>query len=148
MTTTKNRKPNTNCKTCNKAIYKRPNIIKKGRVFCSVDCYGQDNRKEKPCVVCGTLIMAQYNKKSCSRACANIFRTGIQYKINSPRDKVKTLRSIKIRLLKERGAFCERCGYSRIEILQVHHKDRNNKNNDFRNLELICPNCHNEEHLL
>jgi len=54
----------------------------------------------------------------------------------------------KMQLLELRGGVCERCGYSKREILHVHHKDRNRNNNDLKNLELICPNCHYEEHYL
>lgn len=135
---------------CGKAIYKRPIEIKRnnGRVFCSVGCYGISCRKEKPCVVCGKLILAQLNKKTCSRSCANVHRAGIKYKLNSPRDKVKSRRALKLRLLKLKGKLCERCGYQKFEILQVHHKDRDHMNNDLDNLELICPNCHYEEHYL
>ena len=44
---------------------------------------------------------------------------------------------------------CERCGYDKHpEILVVHHRDRNRKNGTKENLELLCPNCHEEEHLL
>jgi 5-methylcytosine-specific restriction endonuclease McrA len=43
---------------------------------------------------------------------------------------------------------CERCEYDEMpEILGVHHKDRNRKNNDLSNLEVLCPNCHSLEHL-
>ena len=38
---------------------------------------------------------------------------------------------------------CNRCGYDKIpEILQVHHRDRDSRNHDISNLELLCPNCH------
>ena len=97
---------------------------------------------------CGTLILSGLNKKTCSRRCANIHRTGIQYKMNRPRDKVKYNRGLKIRLIKEKGKQCEKCEYKVYEVLQVHHKDRNRNNNDMNNLELICPNCHAEEHFL
>jgi hypothetical protein len=44
---------------------------------------------------------------------------------------------------------CERCGYDKYpEILEVHHKDRSRKNGTSANLELLCPNCHAEEHFL
>lgn len=44
---------------------------------------------------------------------------------------------------------CERCGYDKCPaILEVHHKDRVRKNGESGNLELICPNCHAEEHYL
>lgn len=42
---------------------------------------------------------------------------------------------------------CERCGFdANPVILGVHHKDRNRKNNEASNLEVLCPNCHSLEH--
>lgn len=42
---------------------------------------------------------------------------------------------------------CGRCGFNQVaEILIVHHKDRNRKNNSIINLEVLCPNCHDLEH--
>ena len=144
------RRPNVSCFICKKQIYRRPVEIQKNgrRFFCSMTCYGLSNRKEQPCVVCGKAILAGLNKKTCNRACANKHRTGIQYKINRLRDKVVSQRALKVRLLQERGIICERCGYEKQQILQVHHKDRNRSNNILNNLELICPNCHYEEHYL
>ena len=148
MTEQYKRNPNTKCNICKKLVYKRPSEIEKkeGRVFCSSTCYGISCRKETPCIICGKLILASFNKKTCSRACANKNRVGVRYKINRPKDKVVTLRRVKIRLLDVRGKSCQRCGYDKSEILQVHHKNRNRTNNHFRNLELLCPNCHYEEH--
>lgn len=144
------RNSNTFCIICHKPIYKRKVQIErnKGRVFCSNACYGLSCRKEKPCVVCGKPILASDHKKTCSRTCANKHRAGIKYKLNRPRDKVHNYKSLKIRLLKQRGKKCERCGYKKYEILQIHHKDENKNNNELNNLELICPNCHFEEHYL
>ena len=144
------RKPNTFCIICKKAIYKRRGEILRNnrRVFCSMACYGISNRKEKPCVICGKLILSGQNKKTCSRSCANKHRIGIKYLINRPRDKVKNYQILKIRLLEQRGRKCERCDYEKYEILQIHHKDRNRTNNELVNLDLICPNCHFEEHFL
>jgi predicted nucleic acid-binding Zn ribbon protein len=150
MTEQYKRNPNTKCLICNKPIYKRPLVIKrnKGRVFCSSTCYGISCRKEKPCIVCGKPILAGLHKKTCSRKCANKHRAGIKYKINRPKDKVKHYKALKLRLLKIKGKHCERCGYPKYEILQIHHKDRVKTNNSLDNLELICPNCHAEEHYL
>jgi len=92
--------------------------------------------------------MSKFNKKTCSRSCANIHRKGIKYKIGSPRDKVKSQQALKLRLLGNRGKKCERCDYNKYEVLQVHHKNRNKNDNQLDNLELICPNCHYEEHFL
>jgi len=99
-------------------------------------------------VVCGKPILSGFHKKTCSRSCSNKHRAGIKYKLNQPRSKVKSQRHLKIRLLAARGGVCERCGYDKVEILQVHHKDRNRTNSDLKNLELVCPNCHFEEHYL
>ena len=42
---------------------------------------------------------------------------------------------------------CERCGYYKYpDILEVHHKDRDRNNGSPENLEILCPNCHTEEH--
>lgn len=142
------RNPNTSCKICSQPIYRRPSEIKdhdRG-VFCSLDCYGKSQQKSLPCLVCNKPILAHFNKKTCSRSCANIHRAGIKYTGRAPKDKVKTQRLLKERLIKVRGEMCERCGYNKLKILQVHHKDRNRDNNELGNLELICPNCHCEEH--
>ena len=150
MTEQYKRRPNTKCLICSKLIYRRPQEVKSnnGRVFCSQVCYGIGCRKETPCVVCGVPILASANKKTCSRSCANTHRAGIKYRVGSPKSKVKHQQSLKLRLLKDRGKKCERCGYKQYKILNVHHKDRNRENNGLDNLELICPNCHAEEHYL
>jgi len=133
---------------CGKQIYKRPIQISanKGKVYCGQVCYGVSCRKEKACVVCGKSILASLNKKTCSRACSNTQRAGIVYGRERKNDKVKNYRYLKSILIEERGCFCERCKYSRGEILVVHHKNRNRTDNTLENLELICPNCHAEEH--
>jgi hypothetical protein len=140
--------PNATCLICKKEIYRRPVEIARGRVFCSQECYGLSNRNETPCVVCRTPILASAHKKTCSRTCANKHRTGILYKRGSPHDKVKDQRSIKLRVFVDRQGKCERCSYDKKQILNVHHKDRNRDHNDLSNLELLCPNCHAEEHYL
>lgn len=44
---------------------------------------------------------------------------------------------------------CENCGYSKyIEVLEVHHKDRDRTNNNLENLIALCPTCHVEEHFI
>jgi len=142
------RNPNIKCLICAKPIYRRPVEIRRGRVFCGKECYGIANRKETPCIVCGSLILASKNAKTCSRSCSNIHRAGIHYKIGRLKDKVVDERAIKLRVFATKGAVCEQCGYSKKEILNVHHSDKNKKNNDISNLEILCPNCHAEKHYL
>jgi hypothetical protein len=148
MTELYKRKPNTVCKICDKQIYKRPSQIElnNGNVFCSNTCYGKFCRNEKPCVICGKMILSSLHKKTCSRSCSNKNRAGIKYGIRRPNDKVKNQEIIKNRLIEMRGMKCESCGYNKYEILHIHHKDRDRSNNKFENLELVCPNCHYEKH--
>ncbi len=144
------RKSNASCIVCGKAVYRRPIQLEqaKGRAFCGQVCYGIFCRKEKPCIVCGKPILASLHKKTCSRACSNKNRAGMEYKGRRPNDNAEHYRALKSRLLAERGSHCERCRYNKVEILQVHHVDRDRENNSLGNLELICPNCHAEEHYL
>jgi hypothetical protein len=146
-----NRRPNTTCLICKVLIYRRTYDLKRNKdnhAFCSMICYGQFYKKERPCIICRTLIPGKFNKKTCSRSCSNKNRVGIKYKTGRLKDKVVDLRALKLRLLNIRGNKCERCEYNKTEILHVHHKDKDRKNNDLGNLELICPNCHYEEHYL
>jgi len=145
------RNPNTKCLICSKPIYRRPSELSKynNHSFCSILCYGKFQRIEKPCIVCGKPILAGLNKITCSRSCSNKHRVGIKYKLSLPRkNKVINERQQKLRLISLKGSKCERCSYARTEILQVHHKDKDRNNNELGNLELICPNCHYEEHFL
>lgn len=144
------RKPNCECCVCGTRIYRRPQQIQTGDVYCSLACFGIAQRTHKQCPVCGKELINSRNKRTCSRACANRYRTGIRYTgaARKDKDKVKTAAALKARLVQERGGVCERCGYSQTHILVVHHKVRkcDGGTNDMNNLELICPNCHAEIH--
>ena len=144
------RKPNTFCLICHTPIYRRPGNLEQstGKAYCSALCYGKSNRKEKPCLVCGAPILASANKKTCSRACANINRAGIRYTGRRLKDNVVSILRLKVRLFSSRGKKCERCGFAIFQVLQVHHQDRNPENNILSNLEILCPNCHAKEHYL
>jgi 5-methylcytosine-specific restriction endonuclease McrA len=142
------RHPNCTCKVCGMPIYRRPVQIEKGDVFCSLGCFGKSCRKSTRCAVCGTELINRKRIKTCSRACANRLRAGIKYTGVARKDKVKTARLLKKRLIQKRGDKCERCGYPKTYILVIHHKVRrcDGGTNELDNLELICPNCHAEIH--
>ena len=71
-------------------------------------------------------------------------------------------RAMKKEAVKRHGGKCERCGYNKcIDALQFHHKDANKKEFGLANgithsweeylaesmkCELLCANCHAEEH--
>lgn len=120
--------------------------------FCCKRCHGEWVSSNKStflmCEVCGNGYRRAnshmtYGKKTCSMKCRGIAsRTGSPVSADYPsvrkwmkrRDMIKS---------------CNRCGYSsNPEILVVHHVDRDRKNNDVNNLEVLCPNCHALEHYL
>ncbi len=75
-----------------------------------------------------------------SKDLERIFNNEISIKTHSLRNKL-----IKEKLKKEK---CEICGISewngkKIRV-ELHHIDGNNKNNNFSNLQNLCPNCHSQ----
>jgi hypothetical protein len=144
------RQPNCTCRICGKPIYRRPFEIEKGPVYCSQACFGIGCQKVAVCPVCGKEFLSGRNRKTCSHACANTGRAGVRYKQagRPPCDRVADSRALKKRLIDMRGSRCQRCGYSDVNILVVHHITRRSDGgtNDLDNLELICPNRHAEIH--
>ena len=53
---------------------------------------------------------------------------------------------VKVSLLEKRGHRCESCGLEKWMgkpiPLELHHVDGNSMDNDEKNLQLLCPNCH------
>ena len=141
------RKPNCICVLCKKEVYRRPIQIKTGNVYCSSKCCGQHQRKSHTCRICDKEYIG--NKKTCSRACANIARAGIRYTGEGKNDKAKIGTLLKEKIAKKCGGICERCGETNYAILQIHHKkERHRGGTDApSNLELLCPNCHTTHHL-
>jgi 5-methylcytosine-specific restriction endonuclease McrA len=46
---------------------------------------------------------------------------------------------------------CEICKINKWQnealVLELHHIDENHKNNDLDNLQILCPNCHRQQHI-
>lgn len=113
--------------------------------YCSPQCYHKAMHKkgsvQYKCVHCGIAFLdsPSTKRKYCSRACVN--------KANKADWKPEFTTVRKKMLARGMLTKCVRCGYDKHpEILGVHHKDRNRKNNDLSNLEVLCPNCHSLEH--
>lgn len=55
-------------------------------------------------------------------------------------------KNIKKHLIKVKTHKCEKCklkNWNGKQIpLEIHHIDNNNRNNEFKNLQLLCCNCH------
>ena len=146
-----------NCSNCDKEINRRPSLIKKYKnQFCSKECHHKfyDTRIEVYCFTCGKSILRRENeiKKSkdgnffCSKSCKTSFTNTKRSLENHPNWKNGESSYRKI-ALDNKTESCEKCGYDEyIEVLEVHHKDKNRKNNDISNLEILCPTCHKIEH--
>lgn len=141
------RKPNCECSICGKKIYRRPIQIATGGVYCSMKCCGVSQRVPKECPICSKEYLGQ--KRTCSRACANIAREGISYTGENKNNNALQGTKLKEKIATERGGACEKCGYENYSILQIHHLVRKAKggSDELENLQLLCPNCHMQQHL-
>lgn len=145
-------------KDCNNytSIIKKFNYKYNGRLIAKLKSYISENEIDishfyttkyqlitKICPVCSKEFKTKNDEKeslTCSYSCSNThFRSGKNH--GNYKDGSSHYRH-KVSITK-----CERCGYNKHpSILHVHHKDRNRLNNNEDNLEVLCPNCHHEEH--
>lgn len=154
-----------NCAGCKQKFQSPLKEFKRGNgKYCSISCAAKYRKRKKTgkniaCIICGNLkykTKSRNNSKSklsfCSRKCKELAqrRKSEYYNLLSPHKNkevlgVNTYRQDLMESLSE--IKCCRCGYNKIVgILEVHHKNRNRKDNHLNNLELLCPNCHKEEH--
>ena len=156
-----------NCLNCKKEFITIKSEVRRGNgKFCSINCSSQYTHKQKPkpeqnceCALCGKKFYKNPTKLKNSKS-------GLYFCCRSHKDQAQRIGGIKEIMPSHYGtgiyanseayrkiAFshydkkCNRCGYeTHPEILHVHHKDRNTRNNKPENLEILCPNCHTWEH--
>jgi len=153
-----------NCLQCQKTFQANKSDVNRGHAkFCCLSCSSKYSAGKRPkgqpnveCALCKspfykTLARLKNSKSElyfCCREHKNqAQRIGGIKEIMPPHYGVslKSYRDIAFRNLPH---VCNRCGFFEYPILQVHHIDRDRKNNDLSNLEILCPNCHEVEHLL
>lgn len=140
------------CETCKAEFYVYPSRAKQAAKngfairFCSQACYKKTGDKNP-------MYGRKHTKESIEKFKAHpnrqIFKMGLEnpnfVRFGSDFDP-KSFYRLRMKLAEKLGA-CQRCGFNEVsEILQLHHKDRNRKNNAIENVELLCPNCHQLEH--
>lgn len=150
------------CEKCSKVFTATNKEIRRGNAkFCSLSCSNSrpkgnvQGRVTVTCAYCQVEIIRK--KSSLTKSKSGLFFCCREHKDISQRiggikeiqpshysDQLTSYRTKAFRLLPNK---CNRCGWNKlIKILQVHHIDKDRSNNDLENLELLCPNCHAEEH--
>lgn len=134
------------CKICGKKFIHISSRANKAK-YCSRTCYykARVGSVKMKCAMCNNIVIrSPKHVLQVKHPCCSIKCRGLLFRKTHPANAT-TARRFK----KCRGELkhCERCGYKKYpEILVVHHKDRNKKNNRKHNLEVLCPNCHAIEH--
>ena len=140
-----------NCAYCNQEFSKVASD--KDRIFCSNDCKltarAAKPAEQKTCLYCNSLFFKKSHKKEqfyCSASCAKTDYNKKKKEENLLNGYWHNYKQAKKFLLAESDS-CQSCGWNKVpEILELHHKDCNNKNNHRSNLILLCPTCHTIEH--
>lgn len=140
------------CKTCGKIFKHETTCRNPKKLYCSGHCKYKAAKHRvivaKPfslvCEQCGKefQVFQRYKKRFCSPTCGYAHRKDKQTIKGKNGNGV--LAFLRRRNLVEK---CSECGYdAHPEILGVHHADSNRTNNSFKNLIVLCPNCHALKH--
>ena len=168
---------NKNCLNCDKIFAAQVRYVKKGEAkFCSTQCVGKHKSKntspKKSNVKCALCNKSFYKKPSrmksksglsfCCRKHKDLAQrvdgldemTPAHYGTATPTLLSKSIETMKFNSKYRRIAFtnlprkCDKCDYNaHIQLLEVHHIDRNRDNNDLSNLKILCVMCHRKHHL-
>ena len=138
------------CKKCGKEF----NPVKGLVNYCTIECrnsreWSDDDKKKKSISAKNSEKVKESNKNRPKEMWEKI---GLKRK-ETHKQNILTLNyedlsfeSLRFRILYEQENKCNRCGLDKWLgqdiILELEHKDGNNKNNVRDNLEMICPNCH------
>lgn len=140
-----------NCEVCGKEFMTTPSENKR---TCSYKCNGEVRRKERMkfcCKICQKEILSlkSRNRVYCSQDCKIKGLAALRRKRFEDKrifGRWRNHKELKNYLL-DKCKGCQECGWDEeINVLEIHHKDRNRKNNSQDNVFLLCPNCHSIEH--
>lgn len=143
------------CSRCDKEFWRDIRSVRKSKndIYCSDEC--KYEKVEVECAYCGI----QFNK-SPSRLSRS--RSGLYFCCREHKDLAQriennipeiwashygtSLLEYRDKSIRHYGNTCEHCGYDDLDILHVHHIDKNRENNELENLIVLCPNCHASVH--
>jgi len=138
------------CKKCGKDFEPIKGLIN----YCSLECrnsrsWSEDDKKKKSISAKNSDKVKKANSNRPDDFWVKITETrrkNHKKKILEAEFENLSFNSLRFRILYEQDNKCNRCGLNewlgQELVLELEHKDGNNKNNDRSNLEMICPNCH------
>jgi len=126
--------------------------------YCSKECIKASRLKGKEvkCAWCSKefyakpsqLKRSKSGKSFCGRSCSNAHRNTLYFGKKHPNYREDS-GGYRQKAFDHYGKECSKCSYKKcVSALEVHHKNRNRKDNRLRNLEVLCRNCHAEEHYM
>jgi 5-methylcytosine-specific restriction endonuclease McrA len=145
-----------NCRKCDKKF-----VPKKGTInYCSISCrnsrnFSDQTKEKKSCITKRKWLDGSYSLVDWNNVNSDVNKRGKQLDawekksydrlFNGEKLHIQTLRKL---LIGDVDSCCELCNTSEWLgspiTLEVHHIDGNNKNNELKNLQILCPNCHSQ----
>ena len=150
--------PQIKCKTCGKEFYGKPSHIKRGWAkYCSKECQNKSQTKGKfvNCKECGKATWrtprdfrtSKTGNFFCNKSCSIIWRNRFFSRSKHPNWKGGEYIDYKNILIQSNiDPVCKICKTKDKRVLIAHHKDRNRKNHNIKNLIWLCHNCHHLVH--
>jgi hypothetical protein len=139
-----------NCKKCEKVFEPKKGLIN----YCSLECrnsrvWSDYDKQKKSISAKNSEKQKNANKNRSKEVWIKVAETRKKNHIENILQSDYTslsFESLRYRILYEQKNKCNRCGLDswlgQEIVLELEHKDGNNKNNNRDNLEMLCPNCH------
>lgn len=115
------------------------NVAKGRSIICECAHCGESIIRSK-----SDYLASKSGKLFCSRVCKDTAQTYM--KEIQPSHYGDGEFSYREKAFRHYSSVCMECGYNKVEALEVHHIDKNRKNNNISNLEILCANCHTLRH--
>lgn len=139
------------CKKCNNDFTPQKGL----KSYCSLSCrnsrtWSEEDKKKKSISAKNSLKVKQANKEkaknidwdSISNKLSNLYKD----KIMNEKFENLSFERLRKRVIYEQDEKCNNCGVSewfgKKLSLELDHIDGDNSNNNRKNLEALCPNCH------
>lgn len=138
------------CKKCGKDFEPVKGLVN----YCSLECrnsrsWSEEDKKKKSISAKSSekvMIVNRNRPEDYWKKIGEIRKDNHRKQILESDYKDLSFESLRFRILYEQENKCNKCGLDewlgQDLVLELEHKDGNNKNNNRDNLEMICPNCH------